>query len=539
MEFRQKLPGYALDMATNITLILHDLTRLTLSIKNPAKEMLEKQIMMTVGIPYPLPDRYNKNDAKQYDLLAYVRDSQIFYGEEARGKCHKILDYLYPIVTNNEDDAISYLQIQKMDLRTAQAVKIDDTTIALIPSVTGEAEKITNENERKRQPEVAILSIVNECIEKIDKNEFELDDCLKTIDLLQETRENTAMPESYNNLLIGFIARALNNQELNNDTRAELCQIWIDGIKLYFSMGSFIFQYECSEILFAQVESNVCDAIKTQLRQLMLDLIMYDDSNGVVSKIAHFAKRYLTSNNQLAHDAARPKRTKYGEISPYAGFINCLDCGFAMRYQKKQQMFKNGNVATYESYMCGSFSRSGKQACTSHYIPVPLLSKIIIADIRQKAAMLEYDEKDLLEQISERKSTAGKEQIATLNAAKRTADKRHAELERLVQSLYEDKVKGVIPEDVCARLISQYETERQEQSEHAKGLNEQIESFQMEQDNVHEWIDIIRQYRDIEVINRDILAKLINKIEVGERKIIDGQKQREIRIHYKFVGYIG
>jgi len=242
---------------------------------------------------------------------------------------------------------------------------------------------------------------------------------------------------------------------------------------------------------------------------------------------------------QMAHDAARPKRTKYGEISPYAGFINCLDCGFAMRYQKKQQTFKNGNVAIYESYMCGSFSRSGKQACTSHYIPVPLLSKIIIADIRQKAAMLEYDEKDLLEQISERKSTAGKEQIATLNAVKRTADKRHAELERLIQSLYEDKVKGVIPEDVCARLISQYDAERREQSEHSKGLNEQIESFQMEQDNVHEWIDIIHQYRDIESINRDILAKLINKIEVGERKIIDGQKQREIRIHYKFVGYIG
>ena len=300
MEFRQKLPGYALDMATNITLILHDLTRLTLSIKNPAKEMLEKQIMMTVGIPYPLPDRYNKKDAKQYDLLTYVSDSQIFYGEEVRERCHKILDYLYSIVPNNEDDAISYLQIQKMDLRTAQAVTIDDTTIALIPSVTGEAKKITNEKERKRQPEAAILSIVNECIEKINKNEFELDDCLKTIDVLQETRKNTAMPESYNSLLIGFIVRALNNQELNSDTRAELCQIWIDGIKLYFSMGSFIFQYECSEILFAQVESNVCDAIKTQLKQLMLDLIMYGDSNGVVSKIAHFAKRYLASNSQLA-----------------------------------------------------------------------------------------------------------------------------------------------------------------------------------------------------------------------------------------------
>ncbi|MFP3153920.1 DUF4368 domain-containing protein [Lachnospiraceae bacterium ZAX-1] len=49
----------------------------------------------------------------------------------------------------------------------------------------------------------------------------------------------------------------------------------------------------------------------------------------------------------------------------------------------------------------------------------------------------------------------------------------------------------------------------------------------------------IREYKSIATIDRDILTKLISKIEVGERQIVDGQKQREIRIHYKFVGYIG
>jgi len=242
---------------------------------------------------------------------------------------------------------------------------------------------------------------------------------------------------------------------------------------------------------------------------------------------------------QMAHDPTRPKRTKYGEISPYAGFINCLDCGFAMRYQKKQQTFKNGNVATYESYMCGSFSRSGKQACTSHYIPVPLLNEIVIADIRQKAAMIEHDEQDLLERVGQKKAAENQSQLAALSATKRAAEKRRAELERLIQSLYEDKVNGKILEDVCARLINQYEAERRENAEQSQALTVQIESFQMEQSNTREWIDIIRQYRSLEAIDRDILTKLINKIEVGEREIIDGQKQREIRIHYKFVGYIG
>jgi DNA invertase Pin-like site-specific DNA recombinase len=242
---------------------------------------------------------------------------------------------------------------------------------------------------------------------------------------------------------------------------------------------------------------------------------------------------------QMAIDAARPKRTKYGEISPYAGFIYCLDCGFTMRYQRKHQTFKNGKVATYESYMCGSFSRSGRQACTSHYIPFPLLSQLVLTDIRQKAAMVESDEHGLLERMGQFKAAESQSQLAVLNTAKRAADKRRAELERLVQSLYEDKVKGKIPEDVCARLIIQYEAERLEQTTQAQNLAEQIDSFQAEQSNTREWIDVIRRYGNLDAINRDILAKLISKIEVGENQVVDGQKQREIRIHYKFVGYIG
>jgi len=109
----------------------------------------------------------------------------------------------------------------------------------------------------------------------------------------------------------------------------------------------------------------------------------------------------------------------------------------------------------------------------------------------------------------------------------------------LIQALYEDKVKGNIPEDVCARLISQYEVERREKSEQAQTLAEQVDGFQTEQGNIHSWLEAIRQYRNIETLDRDILLKLIDKIEIGEREIIGNQKQREIRIHYKFVGYIG
>lgn len=300
MEFSQKLPGYSLDLATNIYIILNDLSRLSLLIENPTLEMLKKQIYITLGMPYPLPERYNKKDANKCDLVTYVCNSQIFYSTEIKEKCHNILDYLYSIISNDKENAVTYLQIQKMDLRTAQVEKVDDNTIALIPTISGEAEKVTIENEKRQHPENEIALLINAVNEKLSKNEFRLEDCLETIDELIKIRKKTIFPNNYDKFLIDLLTIALSDASLDNDTRASFCQIWIDGIKTYFSMGSFIFNYSHSGLLFSQIETDVCDDVKAQIKQLMVNLILFKPEHGVVDKIACFAKRYLSTNQQLA-----------------------------------------------------------------------------------------------------------------------------------------------------------------------------------------------------------------------------------------------
>jgi hypothetical protein len=236
---------------------------------------------------------------------------------------------------------------------------------------------------------------------------------------------------------------------------------------------------------------------------------------------------------------ARPKRTGNGEISLFGGLVYCLDCGFAMRYQQEQHRRKNGDLVVYKSYSCGNYARSGKCACSSHIVYINRLAEIVVADIRQKAALIECDEQELLERVSQQKAAARREQLTVLQSSLRAAENRRAELERLVQSCYEDKVQGKIPVDVCSRLIMQYEAERREKSELARTLAEQVENFKTEQGNMREWAAAIREFADIQTIDRETALKLIDKIEIGEREIIGNQKQREVRIHYKFVGFIG
>ena len=138
-----------------------------------------------------------------------------------------------------------------------------------------------------------------------------------------------------------------------------------------------------------------------------------------------------------------------------------------------------------------------------------------------------------------RSQSQNSQKTAVIKKNIKSLNKRLAELEKLIQSIYEDKIKGKIPEALCIELMNKYQTERTEKSSQLQELEQQIEENQAIQNNVQEWVKLIRQYSNIETLDRETLLRLIDKIEIGEQKIINSQKEREIKIHYKFVGYVG
>lgn len=235
---------------------------------------------------------------------------------------------------------------------------------------------------------------------------------------------------------------------------------------------------------------------------------------------------------------SRPHQNRLKEVSLFSGLLYCADCGYAMRCQVTVRRKKNGIKANYEAYMCGSYSRSGHTACTTHYIPRHMLEELVLSDILDKAEKVCIREQEVIKQITELKKTQGKETAAVEKSAN-TLKKRLSELDRLIQSTYEDKVLGKIPESICVKLISGYQSELEEKSAQLEELEKKLAEQKKVTEEVQEWADIIRQYRDAESLDRDMLLKLIERIEVGEACVVNGQKERQIRICYKFAGDIG
>ena len=299
MHFENELPGYALDLATSIELVHWDTTRYMLYKKNPTKELLERQILKTMGIP-KLKDRYDLDKKCDLSIQEYVSHTQIYFDSMVQDKCYGILDYLYSIIKNDAENAQDYLQIQKMDMRGAKATKITDNIIMLEPQISGEAEKIVLRQEEFNKPKQRLNAAIKKCNDNMVSGQIDLPSTLDVIKVILELMKDTDMAFQYENLLILLIASAINHQELENEKREKFCTIWINGIEKLFSNGSFLADTALMPVLLNQLENDVAIGIKNKIKKIVLDCLMYKGQHGVIDEMAKYVKRYLANHETLA-----------------------------------------------------------------------------------------------------------------------------------------------------------------------------------------------------------------------------------------------
>ena len=164
---------------------------------------------------------------------------------------------------------------------------------------------------------------------------------------------------------------------------------------------------------------------------------------------------------EVEQSVSRGKRCSDGELRPLSGLMFCADCGHKMKSAGSSRRRKNGEMVRYRFFNCLDYSLFANR-CFSHYISEKDIHAVICEDIRSLARSVITDEEkarqDFLSQkaeISERKSRGDRKK---LNESRN----RLAELNNLMQSVYEDKVSGKIPEDICLQFLTKYETERKE-----------------------------------------------------------------------------
>ena len=227
-----------------------------------------------------------------------------------------------------------------------------------------------------------------------------------------------------------------------------------------------------------------------------------------------------------------------GIRSIFTGLVYCADCGFKMRNHIERFTYKDGTPGRYSSFICGNYARSGKSACTIHSIYENVLEELVLTDIREKARFVECDGERLAEQISRMKEKESRSRVLSYEQELKAAAARMIELERLMQNLYEDKCTGTIPQTVFQTLMRKYETERAEKAAAIPELEQKVRAQLENRQDANRWMEVIRRYTEITALDESILFELVDRIEVGEARKVNGQRICDVKVVYRYVGSV-
>lgn len=229
--------------------------------------------------------------------------------------------------------------------------------------------------------------------------------------------------------------------------------------------------------------------------------------------------------------ASHGKIMKKGIVLPLNSMMFCPDCGAKMKLNGHAKK-KDGSVNYF--YACGTYSRCGASTCTTHYISRKQIEKIVLADILAKARYVIENEEEARQEFLRRKETEGTKHLDDARQQLAKCQSRLADLKTMTQKVYQDKLLGKVPEDLCLETLSQFRAEEAELTEKVKSLTATLEQDSKARDDIEEFICRLKQYADAPELTREMCIELIEYVVIGDRPK-DKSTPRRIQIYYKFL----
>ena len=230
----------------------------------------------------------------------------------------------------------------------------------------------------------------------------------------------------------------------------------------------------------------------------------------------------------------------------FHGIIYCATCGKSMqvRYEKVGRTGKNRFTGEQREpidkayYICQTYNRLGKNACTSHKIEAKDLYNLVLKDIQEMAKTALKDADAFYQRLSSRMERRYLLDASQTQKECQRLESRNREIDEMFLSLYTDKAKGILTEQRFMKLTATLEQEQDANQKRLQDLLLMMRHSDEQENEVRTFIKEIRRYAAIEELDEAVLNRLISRILVGEVRKVDEKKTQEVRIVYNFVGEI-
>lgn len=260
-----------------------------------------------------------------------------------------------------------------------------------------------------------------------------------------------------------------------------------------------------------------------------------DRENWAVFKDVHtpIIERAVWEKIQERRGKTRRRKTASGEKNMFSGLLVCADCGSNLGFHFNQ---KNHDI-TY--FNCMGYNRGSRKICNStHYIRTDFLEKVVLGEIRRLTKFATTYEDEFAKIVMGNSIKAAEQERKAKQNELNTLLSRDKELDVLFEKIYEDNVSGKISDERFAKLSVKYETEQKEIHEYAQELQNALEREKSKEVTSDMFLASVRKYTRAKKLTARMLNELVEKIEVYQAEVIDGEKVQRLKIHYNCIGSI-
>ena len=224
------------------------------------------------------------------------------------------------------------------------------------------------------------------------------------------------------------------------------------------------------------------------------------------------------------------RNTKHGQINYFTRKVYCSCCGKAfMRNVYSVKTEKTGKRA----YLQCKGNKKFHICPNNKAIRMSSLEEILLNAINDLLDNY-YDKNNLKELYNQRceQDTDNARTIKVLEKEKEELNKKISNNKTYYRNLFEEKVKGVISEDMFQMMSKDYFKEIENMMSRIEVIDNQIKELKVEKKEKNNADNILKKYKHIKELNKTILDEFIEKVYIGEYD--KETKTRDIEIEWNF-----
>ena len=226
----------------------------------------------------------------------------------------------------------------------------------------------------------------------------------------------------------------------------------------------------------------------------------------------------------------RIRPTATGKTSKFAGLLYCADCGAKLHYCAAKSM-----TAEQECYRCSNY-KSGRGSCKIHYIRNVVLEKIVLEAISDFVDFVRCYEPIFLYMLAKKNDSVRQAEYQRLQQFVRNGEKRIDEIDRLIESLYEDRVLRNVEDARYQRMMQKYEKEQRELTSEIENAKSELQSAEQKTVDLRLLLKTIREITEVKELTSGLVHSLIERIEVHNNDKYDGHCRVKVDIYFSVIG---